>query len=1379
MINWRSIRVHNQSQNNAFEELVCQFARHNPPPNNKQFYRLGTPDGGVECYWSLNNGKEVGWQAKYVFNVEDLISQIDKSIKTAIKNHPDIDKYIVAAPFNLPDPQYTNKAGRPIKSAKTKWEEKVAYWKEELSTEGNTVEIELWDESYLNDLLIKPINEGLRYYWFNGSEFTIDRFKDNLEATIADLGPRYTPELNVELNVSFFFDCLLRNDRTLKMIQKYHFDLKSCVKNVVELFEHTQRITDLALERSEFFKILAEIYGILKVPGYSETQEIKFPELLVHLKAFEKNISSIWDKLNNSEKLKFKNSSHEQTLNQIFELIYEGKDLFYQQGELINNPFMILHGEPGIGKSHLLADICLKQVQRGIPSLLFLGDQFSKSFDPRESIKQRLQYAGSFNSLLQLLDSIGQIHNQRILIAIDALNEGEGTDIWFKYLAGLETDIKRYRWIALVVSVRKDYIEDIVPEKCRERMNLIEHQGFDEAYDFACEHFFEHFGLDIRVPIFNNEFNNPLFLKLFCESCQNIRFTGELPSLPKIFEEYMNYINEKLYRKFKYEKSLGLIKVAVNQLAEELVLSENFSIPYNELQAKFVTTINISLGNISPPEYFGFVDALIKEGIFRTFTQYSSKQKRIGFAYDKMKDYSTLLYRLNQKPLEVDINMYIKSSSYFVKLLEGNTYGNNTMLELLAIMLPEKYKTELFECTPNGKITKVILTAFFKSLQWRTTIYNAKKIGEWLVNISNNDVELKKNIIDNLLPIAAVSKHPFNIEFISSNFLSNLSMSELDTWWTPHINNKYESYENNIYIRIVKWCWRIDRKQPIDADTRFLFGLTLSWLCSSSNRALRDSATKGLTCIYLNHVDQFKTLFSALEDVNDIYIKERIYAAAYGAIVHTKENDKVKAISDYIVDAFFNATQIYPNILIRDYARGIVEYSIYCGNYNEKELAYIKAKIRPPYGSRLPKIFPSNEDIQTLKEAYTGTFGLSSIINSMKTGQNYGDFGRYTFASTLENFIDVDINKFEKWCVARIIELGYNPNLHDKVSPRYDNRGNTRVERIGKKYQWIVFHEILALIADNYELKGDNWWEDKASMSYNGPWYPNIRDIDPTLLIAETKGLKYNQPPKSWFSNFNYLPIDNDGIDWIKEELEIGNSLISMIDPEGVEWITLCYYPFWNEYPADFNVNDKSEKKSMRAYIFSYITDYKTPHEFDVSKINEWNWTNIYASEYYWSPAYKKSKKDYGDTPNWEKVKLSNGKTIDIMQTTQRYIWEKETDFSKSDVLAFDIPTEFLFKSMGLKSYSKPGYYYLDDKLVCINPSIDYEANHQLLIRKDVLYNWLEEKKLKIYWRIKIEKYLSEAHTNNTKKWSDYEGWYSLENQRTMGKTKRISGSDY
>lgn len=178
----------------------------------------------------------------------------------------------------------------------------------------------------------------------------------------------------------------------------------------------------------------------------------------------------------------------------------------------------------------------------------------------------------------------------------------------------------------------------------------------------------------------------------------------------------------------------------------------------------------------------------------------------------------------------------------------------------------------------------------------------------------------------------------------------------------------------------------------------------------------------------------------------------------------------------------------------------------------------------------------------------------------------------------------------------------------------------------------------------------------------------------------------------------------------------------------------------------------------------------------NVDKINELSWTNIYAGEFYWAPAYKDNKEAY-DAIDWEKIKINKSKTINAMQTTQRYIWEKGTDFSKEDSIAFDIPTEYIFTSMNLKGSSKPGYYYLDDKLVCMNPSIYHEANHQLLIRKDVLCNWLEEKNLRIYWRIKIEKYVSEGRTHDTKKWSDYVGWYYLDGQKIMGETKRTAGS--
>ncbi|MEQ6378442.1 hypothetical protein RZN25_16645 [Bacillaceae bacterium S4-13-56] len=1378
MINWRNIRVHNNSQNNAFEELICQFARHDPPSNNKKFSRLGTPDGGVECFWEMADGTEIGWQAKYVFNIDDLISQADKSIKTAMKNHPAMVSYIIAAPFNLPDPQYTRKAGRPVKSAKVKWSEKVEQWKKELSPEGCSLEVELWDESYLNDLLTKPQNEGLRYYWFNGSEFTSDRFKGIIDAALADLGPRYTPELNIALQMSSFFDYLIHNERPLKIFQKYRLDLKRGSEDILALCNRTKSFTDISKEHTELSQSLDEIHEILKITSYFEMKDVQLSDLIMHLKTLEDVVSSMWGKIeDNLKETEFRNSQYERTLNQMFILLDEGKNIFSRHIELINYPFMILHGEPGIGKSHLLADVCLKHAQNGIPSVLLLGDQFSKSTDPREIIKQKLQYSGSFTSLLQLLDSIGQIHKQRILIAIDALNEGEGTEIWLKYLAGLETELSNYSWIALAVSVRTDYIEDIIPVKCREKMILIEHQGFDEAYDFACEHFFEHYGLDIRVPTFNNEFNNPLFLKLFCESCKDIGYTQELPSLPKVLDGYVKHLNEKLYRKFRYEKSLELVGVAMQQLAEALVLSGSYSIPYSELQGKVEATINRRLGIASPPEYFSFVDALIKEGVFRAFSGYRSSEKSVGFAYDRMKDYNTLLYWLRQKPEDVDIADYIESSPFFEKIMQNGHYGHHTMIELLAIILPEIYKKEIVECIPGGKITRSTLRALLKSFQWRTTINNVPKIGAWLIDISKDDVDLKTAIIDDLLPVAAVPQHPFNMEFIAGSFLHPESMPQLDTWWTPHINKKYDDYENNIYKRIVKWCWRIERKNPFDSSTRFLLGLTLSWLCSASNRALRDRATKGLVCIYLGHVDELTKLLTAMNDVNDIYIRERIYAAAYGAVVYETENAKVKTLSDLIIQDFFNDMPVYPNILIRDYARGIVEYSIHCWNYGVDELKDVESKIRPPYGSQMPNKIPSDDEIKIIKDKYADNYGFYSIRSSMDTGQNYGDFGRYTFKAALDDFVGINIKNMEKWCFLRIMELGYDPNVHDNEKLRYDGRGSNRIERIGKKYQWMVFHEILALVADNYSLEGENWYQDKLSAPYNGPWNPNVRDIDPTLLIGDKKGLRFKQPPKAWYSNFEYLPVEQDGAEWVSEELDIKDELLLMVDPKGVEWAVLCYYPFWNEYPADFGDDIKSENKSMRAYIFSYITDYKKPHTFEVEGMNELNWYNVFAGEYYWSPAYHENQGIYGSS-EWEKVALKHGKTIDVMQTTQRFIWKKGADFSKEDSIAYDIPTELIYNNMGLKGSPKSGYYYLDGELVCMNTSINHEANHQLLIRKDVLENWLEKNNLRIYWRIKVEKYLSEGRIHDTKKWADFEGWYYLDGKKVKGEIKRVAGSD-
>ncbi len=62
--NWNNIRAINGSQQNGFEELCVQLAR-GEVGQQGVFTRKGIPDAGVECWVSLPDQSEWGWQAKY------------------------------------------------------------------------------------------------------------------------------------------------------------------------------------------------------------------------------------------------------------------------------------------------------------------------------------------------------------------------------------------------------------------------------------------------------------------------------------------------------------------------------------------------------------------------------------------------------------------------------------------------------------------------------------------------------------------------------------------------------------------------------------------------------------------------------------------------------------------------------------------------------------------------------------------------------------------------------------------------------------------------------------------------------------------------------------------------------------------------------------------------------------------------------------------------------------------------------------------------------------------------------------------------------------------------------------------------------------------
>ena len=85
-IDFNNIRSINGSANEGFEEFVCQLARREEIPCTKTFVHKGKPDGGVECYWTLEDGSIVAWQAKYFCKAFDdsQYQQIDRSVKEAL-----------------------------------------------------------------------------------------------------------------------------------------------------------------------------------------------------------------------------------------------------------------------------------------------------------------------------------------------------------------------------------------------------------------------------------------------------------------------------------------------------------------------------------------------------------------------------------------------------------------------------------------------------------------------------------------------------------------------------------------------------------------------------------------------------------------------------------------------------------------------------------------------------------------------------------------------------------------------------------------------------------------------------------------------------------------------------------------------------------------------------------------------------------------------------------------------------------------------------------------------------------------------------------------------------------------------------------------------
>jgi len=207
-LEWNKLRTWHGSQASAFEELCCQLAAYEEHPPESTFIRKGTPDAGVECFWTLKTGEEKGWQVKFFTSppTSNQWSEIDSSVRTALDKHPALCSYTICLPIDRSDARLAE-----TKSFLVRWNERVQKWGKWAREKGMTVEFPYWGSYEIGERLSREEHRGRHYFWFHEELFTNLWFQRRLEESLASVGPRYTPELNVELPISDLFDGIARS----------------------------------------------------------------------------------------------------------------------------------------------------------------------------------------------------------------------------------------------------------------------------------------------------------------------------------------------------------------------------------------------------------------------------------------------------------------------------------------------------------------------------------------------------------------------------------------------------------------------------------------------------------------------------------------------------------------------------------------------------------------------------------------------------------------------------------------------------------------------------------------------------------------------------------------------------------------------------------------------------------------------------------------------------------------------------------------------------------------------------------------------------------------------------------------------------------------
>jgi len=951
-----------------------------------------------------------------------------------------------------------------------------------------------------------------------------------------DAGPRYTKELNVELSINDSFHAI---GRTNKLFQEID-DLK---KDVHKNFNYLDNEKDTECKNIKLVRKYNQIRRMGKAYlsrmdsfGVNKSKKINVDKIKNDSKKIQVHVDKlsnlIWDlERKIQEKNKSDEGSHTQTWandsesvkirdlnNRVRNFSSAIRSLSYfaesSNAKLVNDPFLLILGEAGIGKTHLVCDITKKRIENEMPpTVVVLGEKLLNIRDILKSITNASEVQISNSDFLEELNTKGKLQNQRSLIIVDAINEADRLG-WKVRIKALIKRIRKYPWVGLVMTCRTPFENLLLPKDIK--ITTIYHEGFNENELEAMTAFFNFYNLELpQVPLLISEFSSPLFLSCFCKTASDMKSgktkiakqikdiaLGQV-GMTKILEDF--YINKGAQLGKKYGSKYQFLKnnkwiwgQFIKNAAKYMSQRGNIYLD----KVDIIKVINESTDNKYKSRTLNFIlKLLLGEGVIIRDLSWEGSTKSyfdvFKFPFNKFSDHIIARYLFKT---------YFDANNLKTSFSLGNPLGNlilNTsesiknidLIEALMVEFPERSKEnnllidkDLVDFIPvKIRYNSEIRSAFINSMYWRKPsnfLGSNNKIKKSILRYINKGLlgyeDSTKELLDLFVATSTKPLHPFSAIMLSK-YLKGFDLTNRDLFWSEYLRKQYGS--GSVY-KLIAWIEN-QNLAKITKDQASCVIRVLAWVLTTNVRLLRNRATK---CIYILGKIQPEACYEVvldLLDTNDPYITERLLAASYGVemrlFFESKKSFNKLGIhfAKQIYRHFFStkAKHATTNVVIRDYAKCIIELSVF---HNPSLMSNDKLKIiKPPYVRGGIRRWGRSKD-KDHKSYRNGNSPLGMDFENYTIGRLVKNRGNYDYKN--KEFIKTRENIM--W---RIYKLGYTLEKFGKIdseiasNTRIDRNSDYagKIDRYGKKYSWIAYFELYGLKSDKGDL--DDWQLSKAN----------------------------------------------------------------------------------------------------------------------------------------------------------------------------------------------------------------------------------------------------------------------------------------------------------